>query len=123
MTASDLPTWAMVPAAILLIVGGTVTVIGSLGLLRLSPFFARMHGPSMGNTLGAGCVLIASMLLSSALAQRPVVHEILITVFIVMTAPMTAMLLMRAAVSRTKTDGDAGGAVPHLTQATAPDSE
>ena len=59
-----------------------------------------MHGPSMGNTLGTGCVLVASMLVSSALANRPVVHEILITVFIVITAPMTAMLLMRAAVKR-----------------------
>ena len=104
MTVSDLPTWVMLPAAILLIVGGTVTVIGSLGLLRLSPFYARMHGPSMGNTLGTGCVLLASMLVSSALAHRPVVHEILITVFIVITSPMSAMLLMRAAVSRTKRD-------------------
>ena len=59
-----------------------------------------MHGPSMGNTLGTGCVLIASVLVSTALANRPVVHEILITCFIVITAPMTAMLLMRAAAHR-----------------------
>jgi multicomponent K+:H+ antiporter subunit G len=102
MTATDLPLWAMAPAAVLLIVGGLLTVVGSLGLLRLPTFFARMHGPSMGNTLGAGCILLASMLVSSALAHRPVVHEVLITVFIVTTAPMTAMLLMRAAVHRSK---------------------
>ena len=71
MTANDLPVWALLPAALLLIVGGATTVIGALGLLRLSPFYARMHGPSMGNTLGTGCVLIASMLVSSALAQEP----------------------------------------------------
>jgi multicomponent K+:H+ antiporter subunit G len=59
-----------------------------------------MHGPSMGTTLGTGCVLIASVLVSTALANRPVVHEILITVFVVITAPVTAMLLMRAAVRR-----------------------
>lgn len=104
MTVNELPFWAMLPAALLLIIGGTLTVIGSLGLLRLSPFYARMHGPSMGNTLGTASVLIASILISSALARRPVVHEILITVFIVMTSPMTAMLLMRAAVSRTRPD-------------------
>jgi multicomponent K+:H+ antiporter subunit G len=104
MTGTVLPWWVMLPAAVLMIVGGTLTLIGSLGLLRLSPFYARMHGPSMGNTLGTASVLIASMLISSALAQRPVVHEVLITVFIVMTSPMTAMLLMRAAVSRTKPD-------------------
>lgn len=100
MTLETLPTWAALPAALLLIVGGLATAIGSLGLVRLNTFFERMHGPSMGNTLGTGCVLIASSLVSTALANRLVVHEILITVFIVITAPMTAMLLMRAAVHR-----------------------
>jgi multicomponent K+:H+ antiporter subunit G len=100
MTLETLPAWAAVPAAVLLILAGLCTLIGSLGLVRLGSFFQRMHGPSMGNTLGTGCVLLASILVSSALANRPVVHELLITVFIVTTAPMTAMLLMRAAVHR-----------------------
>ena len=63
-------------------------------------FFARMHGPSMGNTVGAGCVLLASMLTSSALAGRPIVHELLITLFIVMSSPVTSMMLMSAALYR-----------------------
>src|SRR5690606_5385253 len=100
MTAMQLPLWAALPAALLLILVGLATALGSLGLLRLPDFYARMHGPSMGNTLGTGCVLIASMLVASALAHRPVVHELLITAFIVMTSPMTAMLIMRAAVQR-----------------------
>jgi multicomponent K+:H+ antiporter subunit G len=100
MTLETLPAWAAIPAALLLILGGLCTAIGSLGLARLGTFFQRMHGPSMGTTLGTGCVLIASVLVSTALANRPVVHEILITVFVVITAPMTAMLLMRAAVRR-----------------------
>jgi multicomponent K+:H+ antiporter subunit G len=107
MTETVLPLWAMLPASLLLIVGGTLTVIGSLGLLRLSPFYARMHAPSLGNTLGTASVLVASMLISSALANRPVIHEVLITIFIVITSPMTAMLLMRASVSRS-TPSDAG---------------
>lgn len=100
MTLEELPAWAALPAAVLLVFGGICTVIGSLGLARLGTFFQRMHGPSMGNTLGTGCVLVASILVSTALADRPVVHEVLITVFMVMTAPLTAMLLMRAAVHR-----------------------
>ncbi len=102
MTMFDYPIWAIVPASILLVVGGLLTVIGSIGLLRLPSFFMRMHGPSMGNTLGCGCVLIASMILSSALLGRPVMHEILITVFIVIVSPVTAMLMMRAAIYRTR---------------------
>lgn len=104
MSLDALPAWAALPAAALLILGGLCTVIGSLGLARLPTFFARMHGPSMGNTLGLGCVLLASMLLSSVLRGRPVIHEILISVFIVTTAPITAMLLMRAAVKRSRGD-------------------
>ena len=105
MTAFDLPLWAAAPAAVLLVIGGLLTLIGSVGLLRLPDFFARMHGPSMGNTLGVGCVLIASMLSSSALAGRPVIHELLITLFIVMSSPVTSMMLMSAAVYRNKVRG------------------
>ncbi len=102
MSEFEFPVWAALPASILLIVGGLLTVIGSIGLLRLPTFFMRMHGPSMGNTLGTGSVLIASMLLSSALLGRPVAHEILITVFIVLVSPVTAMIVMRAAIYRTR---------------------
>jgi len=102
MTTNELPLAVLLPASLLLILGGLLTLIGSLGLLRLAPFYARMHGASMGNTLGMGCVLIVSMLISSALAHRPIVHEILISAFLVMTSPMTAMLLMRASVLRSK---------------------
>jgi len=100
MTTLDVPLWAALPAAVLLVAGGLFAFIGSLGLLRLRTFQARMHGPSMGTTMGTGCLLIASMLVSSSLAQRPVVHELLITLFVVMSSPVTAMMLMRAAVYR-----------------------
>jgi len=102
MTEIDLPAWAALPAGILLIAGGLLVVLGSLGLLRLPDFYSRMHPPTMGTTLGTGCVLIASMLVSSALLHRPIFHELLITLFVVMTAPVTAILLMRAALSRTR---------------------
>jgi multicomponent K+:H+ antiporter subunit G len=97
---TDVPTWAALPAGILLIAAGLLTAIGSFGLWRLPNFFARMHPPAMGNTLGLGCVLIASMLVASAATTRPVIHELLITVFVVMTAPVTAMILARAAIYR-----------------------
>jgi multicomponent K+:H+ antiporter subunit G len=64
----------------------------------------------MGTTLATGCVLIASMLVSSAILHRVVMHEILIALFIVITSPITAMTLMRAAMYRTQlhsaTQGD-----------------
>jgi multicomponent K+:H+ antiporter subunit G len=97
---SEIPLWAALPAGVLLIAAGLLAVVGSFGLLRMPDFFARMHPPAMGATLGLGCVLIASILVSSASVGRPVIHDLLITVFIVMTAPVTAMMLVRAAVYR-----------------------
>jgi len=105
MSGVELPLWAAVPASILLVASGLLTVTGSLGLLRLPSFQARMHGPSMGNTLGCGCMLFASMFVSSAIAGRPVLHEFLITAFVVMTSPATAMLLMRASIYRARSRG------------------
>jgi multicomponent K+:H+ antiporter subunit G len=101
MITQDLPTWVAATAAVLLICGGTLALIGSFGLLKLPNFYMRMHAPSMGNTLGAGCILLASILVSSALAGRIVVHEALITLFMVLTAPVSAMLIMRGAIYRT----------------------
>ena len=104
MNGVELPLWATIPATFLLVFGGLLVLIGGIGLLRLPNFYMRMHPPTMGTTLGTGCVLIASMLVSSALLGRPVLHELLITVFIIVTAPVTAMLLMRAGVYRTRVE-------------------
>ena len=71
MTGVELPLWAALPAGVLLIAGGLLVVIGSLGLLRMPDFYARMHPPTMGTTLGTGCVLIASMLVNAGPALRP----------------------------------------------------
>ncbi len=101
----QVPAWAAIPAALLLVLAGCLAVIGALGLLRLSNFYQRIHGPALLNTLGAGCVLIASMLCFSAIESRPVIHELLITVFVLLTAPVTAILLMRAAIFRDRRAG------------------
>lgn len=101
MMESELPLWAAVPAAILLVCGGLLCLLGAIGLVRLQSFYMRIHSPAMGNTLGTGCILLASILVSSAMASRPVLHEVLITLFMVMTAPVTAMFIMRGAIYRT----------------------
>ncbi|MCD0505689.1 monovalent cation/H(+) antiporter subunit G [Bordetella petrii] len=98
----DIPLWAGIPASILLVAGGLLALVGSAGLLRFNNFFCRIHAPTLGNTMGASCVLLASILVFSALQSRLVVHEILITLLLLITSPITAMLLMRAAVYRGK---------------------
>jgi multicomponent K+:H+ antiporter subunit G len=102
MTATTLPLWVTIPGSILLPLAGLTTLIGTLGLLRLRDFFQRMHGPSMTNTVASGATLLASMLVSSALAGRPIVHELLIALFVSMSAPITAIMLLQAALYRNK---------------------
>ncbi|MCK6392817.1 monovalent cation/H(+) antiporter subunit G [Zoogloea sp.] len=98
--AESLSWWAAVPIALLLVLGGLVTVIGALGLVRLQDFYQRIHGPAIAITLGAGCILLASMLYFTLSQSRLVIHEVLISLFVLMTAPVVAMLIMRAGVYR-----------------------
>lgn len=102
--AGDLPAWAALLTALLVLIGAAVTLIGSLGLLRLGNFYARVHAPTLGTTLGMASILIGSALFFSVLETRPVVHEILIAVFITLTTPVTLMLLVRAALYRDRTE-------------------
>jgi multicomponent K+:H+ antiporter subunit G len=95
-----LPAWAALPVALLLVLGATIIVTGALGLLRLRTFYQRIHGPAITVTLGAGCLLLASMIYFTVAQSRLVIHEIIIAVFILMTAPVVAMTIMRAAVYR-----------------------
>jgi multicomponent K+:H+ antiporter subunit G len=108
----ELPAWAAIPAAALLVCGALLALVAACGLLRLRSFYERMHPPTMGTTLGAGCVLVASMIVSSAVLERPVVHEVVITLFILISAPVSAMTLMRAAVSRTRERTEKAGDLP-----------
>jgi multicomponent K+:H+ antiporter subunit G len=94
------PSWALAGAALLLVLGASIILIGALGLLRLRTFYQRIHGPAITITLGAGSVLLASMLYFTAAQSRLVVHELIIAAFLLMTAPVVSMMLMRAAVYR-----------------------
>lgn len=107
MNAIDtLPDWLAWTTAALVLAGAFITLIGSLGLLRLETFYARVHAPTLGTTLGAGSILIASMLFFSVLQTRFVLHEILISLFVTLTTPVTLMLLTRAAMLRDQAEGN-----------------
>ncbi len=103
--AGTLPAWAALLTAICVLIGAAVTLIGSIGLLRLGTFYARVHAPTLGTTLGMASILIGSALYFSVIEARPVVHEILIAVFVTLTTPVTLMLLVRAALYRDRTEG------------------
>lgn len=80
-----------------LIVGAFFALVGSLGLARLPDFLTRLHGPTKATTLGVGGILVASAIHFSVGIEGVSVHELLITLFLFMTAPVSAHLLAKAA--------------------------
>ena len=103
--AAELSMLVQIATAILVVLGAALTFVGSLGLVRLKSFYDRMHAPTLGTTLGAGLILAASMLLFSATAGRPVLHEIVIALMVIITTPVTILLLVRAALYRDQAEG------------------
>jgi len=103
--AADLPAWAALLTAFLVLVGAGLTLAGAIGNLRFGSFFERVHAPTLGSSWGTGAIVLASMLCFSVLGSRPVVHEILIGIFITVTTPVTLMLLARATIYRDRSEG------------------
>lgn len=85
-------------ACALLLGGAAFALVGSWGMAKLSDFFMRLHGPTKASTMGVGGVLLASMLWQ-AVQGAPSLRELLITLFIFMTAPVSAHLMAKAALA------------------------
>jgi multicomponent K+:H+ antiporter subunit G len=83
--------------SVLIILGGFFTLVGSLGLFKLPDFYMRLHGPTKASTLGVGAVLIASALYFSTKTGDISLHEVLVTLFLFITAPVSAHLMAKAA--------------------------
>ena len=103
--APDLPGWAALIVAVLVLSGAGVTLVGSLGLLRLRTFYERVHAPTLGSTLGMALIVAASIVCFSVLRGRLSVHEIVIALFLTSTAPVAFMLLARSALYRDRAEG------------------
>ncbi len=93
---SDLPLWLKWIVAALMVAGGVFALVGAIGMLRFRDFYMRLHAPTKATTLGVGGVLLASMAVSWWRGEFGV-PELLITLFLFVTAPVSANLLAKAA--------------------------
>lgn len=103
--------------SVLLVIGGLFGIVGSFGLVKLRDSMQRLHAPTKATTLGVGSVLIASMLYFYLIKDLPTFSELLITLFLFLTAPVTANFISKAFMHRNvsedelpPTSGDVGWA-------------
>lgn len=99
-----LPPWAAVLVGGLVLLGAGFACVGSLGLLRLRDFYQRVHAPTLGSTLGTFFMVAACVVAYSVARGQPVLHVLLIGVFLTLTTPITLMLLVRAALYRDRVE-------------------
>lgn len=92
----DLPLLLDLVLSALVICGAAFALIGAYGLAKFRDFLKRLHGPTKASTVGVGAVLLASIGYFAA-AGKAGLHELLITLFVFMTAPVAAHLLVKAA--------------------------
>ena len=84
--------------SILLLIGGAFVLVGSIGLVKMPDFFMRLHGPTKATTLGMASLLTASMIFFSTTQTGLSVKEILISLFLLLTAPISGYMMIKSAI-------------------------
>lgn len=86
----------------LLLLGGGFVVIGSWGLVRLPSTMERLHGPTKATTLGLGALLLASVVYFQTEMGLWTAHELLISLFLFLTAPISANMIAKVHLHRVR---------------------
>ena len=86
--------------SVFLVLSGIFGFVGSFGLVKLKDTMQRLHAPTKATTLGVGGVLIASILFVLKSEGRLSLHELLVTFFLFVTAPVSANFMAKAYLAR-----------------------
>lgn len=84
--------------SIFLLLGGFFILVGSIGLVKMPDFFMRLHGPTKATTLGMASLLIGAMIYFSSTQTGISAKEILISLFLLLTAPISAYMMIKSAI-------------------------
>ncbi|ASJ89581.1 Na+/H+ antiporter subunit G [Porphyrobacter sp. CACIAM 03H1] len=100
-------SFAEILASALIVLGGGFALVGSWGLVRLPSLMERLHGPTKATTLGLGAMLVASVAWFQLALGTWTTHELLISVFLFVTAPISANMIAKVHLHRLR-QGEAG---------------
>lgn len=96
-------------ASALIVIGSGFALIGSWGLVRLPSLMERLHGPTKASTLGLGAILVGSILWFQVLRGTWTLHELLVSLFLFLTAPVSANMIAKVHLHRMR-QGERGEA-------------
>lgn len=85
----------------LVVIGGVFGLIGSFGLIKLRDAMQRLHAPTKATTIGVGAALIASALDSVLIGGQASWQEVMVSVFLFITAPLSALYLAKSHIATT----------------------
>ncbi|RNF33009.1 Na+/H+ antiporter subunit G [Paracoccus methylarcula] len=88
--------FAEILVSALLVIGGIFGLVGSYGLVKLPDQMTRLHAPTKAATLGVGGILLASVAWFGFFGEHSSWHELLIALFLFMTAPITGLMIAKA---------------------------
>jgi multicomponent Na+:H+ antiporter subunit G len=83
--------------AVLFLAGATLALLAAVGVLRMPDLFTRMQASTKASTLGLGCLLIGLAIRLPELSV--VIRAGSIAAFVMLTAPVAAHVIARAAYS------------------------
>lgn len=106
MIVPDLPVWAGIVVAILVLAGAVVAMLGSVGLARLYTVYDRTHASTIGSSGGVFFLSLASIVTFTVVTGGLSLKPILIFLFFNLTGPISLLLLMRASLFRDRAEGN-----------------
>ncbi|MFN4020433.1 MAG: Na+/H+ antiporter subunit G [Erythrobacter sp.] len=99
-------------ASALIVLGAGFALVGSWGLVRLPSLMERLHGPTKASTLGLGAMLVGSIAWFQLASGEWTTHELLISLFLFVTAPITANMIAKVHLHRLRLGEQPGLAGP-----------
>lgn len=103
----------------LIVTGAGFALIGSWGLVRLPSLMERLHAPTKATTLGLGAMLAGSVMHFQARGVWTT-HELLVSVFLFLTAPIGANMIAKVHLHRLRQGDPSEAAGPAGAPAASP---